>query len=41
MLVVWDKTSLKKIKLLPGPLAVVLAGIVGQWVCRCCTRRSS
>ena len=32
MLVVWDKTSLKKIKLLPGPLAVVLAGIVGQWV---------
>jgi len=32
MLIVWDKTSLKKIKLLPGPLAVVLAGIAGQWV---------
>ena len=41
MLVVWDKTSLKKIKLLPGPLAVVLAGIVGQWVLPICTRRSS
>jgi MFS superfamily sulfate permease-like transporter len=32
MLVLWDKTRLKRIKLLPGPLAVVLAGIVGQWV---------
>jgi MFS superfamily sulfate permease-like transporter len=32
MLVVWDKSSLKKSKLMPGPLAVVLAGIVGQWV---------
>ena len=32
MLMLWDKTGLKKIKLLPGPLAVVVAGIVGQWV---------
>ncbi|MDH4064387.1 MAG: SulP family inorganic anion transporter [Acidobacteriota bacterium] len=32
MLVVWDKTPLKKIRLLPGPLAVVLAGIAGQWL---------
>jgi SulP family sulfate permease len=32
MLVVWEKTGLKKIKLLPGPLAVVIGGIVGQWV---------
>jgi MFS superfamily sulfate permease-like transporter len=32
MLMLWDRTGLKKIKLLPGPLAVVLAGIVGQWL---------
>ena len=32
MLVLWDNTRLKKYKLLPGPLAVVIAGIVGQWV---------
>ncbi|MEZ5285594.1 MAG: SulP family inorganic anion transporter [Vicinamibacterales bacterium] len=32
MLLVWDKTPLRRIRLLPGPLAVVLAGIVGQWV---------
>jgi MFS superfamily sulfate permease-like transporter len=32
MLVLWDNTRLKKYKLLPGPLAVVIAGVVGQWV---------
>jgi MFS superfamily sulfate permease-like transporter len=32
MLVLWDNTKLKTIKLLPGPLAVVLAGVVGQWL---------
>ena len=32
MLVRWDNTRLKKYKLLPGPLAVVIAGVVGQWV---------
>jgi carbonic anhydrase len=32
MLMVWDRTSLKTIKLLPAPLAVVLVGVVGQWV---------
>lgn len=31
MLVLWDNTRLKKYKLLPGPLAVVIAGVVGQW----------
>jgi len=32
MLVVWEKTRLKSIKLLPGPLAVVAVGIIGQWL---------
>ncbi len=32
MLVLWDNTALKKNKMLPGPLAVVVAGVVGQWV---------
>jgi MFS superfamily sulfate permease-like transporter len=32
MLIAWDKTNLRKLKLLPGPLAVVLAGIVGEAV---------
>lgn len=32
MLVVWERTPLRRVKLLPGPLAVVLAGILGQWV---------
>jgi MFS superfamily sulfate permease-like transporter len=32
MLMLWDKTRLKAIKLLPGPLAVVVVGIIGQWL---------
>ncbi|MCC7127180.1 MAG: SulP family inorganic anion transporter, partial [Acidobacteria bacterium] len=32
MLIAWDRTSLGRMKLLPGPLAVVLVGMVGQWL---------
>jgi len=32
MLIVWETTSLRKMKLLPGPLAAVLVGVVGQWL---------
>ncbi len=32
ILVLWDKTGLKSMKLLPAPLAVVLSGIAGQWL---------
>jgi MFS superfamily sulfate permease-like transporter len=32
MLLLWDRTALGKSRLVPGPLAVVLAGVVGQWV---------
>src|SRR5918993_4554748 len=32
MLIVWETTNLRKMKLLPGPLAAVLVGVVGQWL---------
>ena len=32
MLVTWDRTSLKKMRLLPGALAVVLVGIAAAWL---------
>ncbi|MCC7125026.1 MAG: SulP family inorganic anion transporter, partial [Acidobacteria bacterium] len=32
MLIAWDRTSLGRMKLLPGPLAVVLVGMAGQWL---------
>lgn len=32
MLLVWDRTPLKKLKMLPAPLAVVIVGVVGQGV---------
>ncbi len=32
ILLIWHRTPLKTMKMLPAPLAVVLVGIVGQWV---------
>jgi MFS superfamily sulfate permease-like transporter len=32
ILVLWEKTRLKSLRLMPGPLAVVLGGILGQWL---------
>jgi MFS superfamily sulfate permease-like transporter len=31
MLIAWNRTRLKTVRLLPAPLAVVLAGVVAQW----------
>jgi MFS superfamily sulfate permease-like transporter len=32
MLIAWDRTRLKSIRLLPAPLAVVATGVVAQWI---------
>lgn len=32
MLLVWDRTPLRRVRLLPGPLAVVLVGVAGQFL---------
>jgi SulP family sulfate permease len=32
MLIVWSRTPLARVRLLPAPLAVVLVGVAGQWL---------
>lgn len=32
MLILWNRTPLKSVKWLPAPLAVVLVGVIGQWL---------